>query len=91
MNIDYNTATTAFTTAFGSSPSTAVTLTGDLLKETGLDTKNVTTVTAKLTPATGKICVTIEQIPTSSEYYSTEYWGTDGKPKSGAATKNTNC
>ena len=36
MNIDYNTATTAFTGAFGSSPTTEVAITGDLLAETGL-------------------------------------------------------
>ncbi len=89
MNIDFNTATTNFTTAFGSSPSTAVDITGNLLTETGLDSKNVTTVTATLTPTTGKICVTISKIPTTSEYYSTEFWNTDGTPKTGA--KNSNC
>lgn len=90
MNIDYNTATTEFTTAFGASPTTAVTLTGDLLTQAGFDTDNVTTVTATLDDDTGKICVTVTKIPTTSEYYSTSYWKQDGTAKS-ADTKNTNC
>ena len=89
MNIDYSTANTAFVNVFGGSPTDAQTITGDLLTAMELDTANVTTVTAQLDSNTGKICVTVSKIPTTSEYYSTEYWNTDGTPKSGA--KNSNC
>lgn len=89
MNTDYNTSTDAFRTAFGSNPTDSVTISGTLLKETGLDANNVTTVTAKLDTTTGNICVSISVIPQSSEYYSTEFWTTAGAPKTGA--KYTNC
>ena len=91
MNIDFNTATESFRNAFKTSPTNSVPITGDLLTEMGLSSNNVTTVTAKLNTTTGKICVTVEQIPQTSEYYSTEFWGPDGKAKSGASTKNSNC
>lgn len=89
MNIDYSTASSAFTSVFGSSPTDEVTISGALLTAMEIDAKNVTTVKAKLDITTGKICVTVSEIPTTSEYYSTEYWKTDGTPKTGA--KNTNC
>lgn len=89
MNTDYNTATDAFRAAFSSNPTGEVSISGTLLKETGLDKDNVTTVTAKLDIPTGNICVTISKIPQASEYYSTEFWNTDGTPKTGA--KNSNC
>ena len=89
MNVDYNTATTEFKDVFADSPTAAQAITGKLLTQTGLKSENVSSVKATLDTTTGKICVTVETIPTTSEYYSTEFWGTDSKPKTGA--KNTNC
>ena len=89
MNVDYNTATTEFKNVFASSPTAAQAITGTLLTQTGLKSENVTSVKATLDTSTGKICVTVETIPTTSEYYSTEFWNTDGTHKTGA--KYTNC
>ena len=89
MNVDFNSSSSEFRTAFQASPTGEVEITGELLRQTGLKDTNVAKVTAELNTTTGKICVTVEEITTASEYYSTDFWGTDGKPKTGA--KNSNC
>lgn len=100
MNIDRNTATSDFLTAFGAGQDVATygTGTGDtisaaLLKEMGFDANNVTKVTAKLEGTS--ICVEVNEVQKTSEYYSTDYWtataGDNATVKSGASTKNTNC
>ena len=62
--------------------SNAITLSTDQIKAIGLKNADVTTVT--VTPkGNGKACVEITKIPTSSQYYNTKYWNSDGTPKTG--------
>lgn len=89
MNVDFDTATTEFKDVFKTSPSGAQTITGELLRQAGLKSTNVSSVKATLDTTTGTICVTVESIPNTSEYYSAEFWEPSGAPKSGA--KNSNC
>ena len=106
MNIDRNTATSDFITAFGAGQSTATygyptpeggtnpnTISEDLLEEMGFDKDNVVKVKAELDGT--KICVTVEEVQKTSEYYSTDYWtataGNNATKKTDATTKNSNC
>lgn len=91
MNIDVNSVSKEFYDTFGESPTDEQQLDPELVKQAGFDLANVEDVYATLKPATGKICVRIEHILTTSEYYTTKYWNTDQTAKTGSGVKNSNC
>jgi len=95
MNVDYNTASTNFKNVFtGPTPTGKVVtllfegtadatnliyVAPELLKEMGFAKDNVDSVTVTISSA-GVACVKVTKIPTTSEYYSTQYWTTAGAP-----------
>lgn len=89
MNVDLNSSTPEFRAVFESRPTGAQTISGELLRQTGLKATNIGEVSATLNTTTGQICVTVTKINVNGEYYSTEFWNTDGTAKTGA--KNSNC
>ena len=92
-NIDTTTAGPGFVsymtdTTTGVGKNKTITSADDLFTEMGFDDKKVSAVEICVT-ATGSIYVSVTQIPTTSDYYTTEHWDTNGAPKASSDVKNT--
>ena len=96
MQVDNTNTNGAFSTAYTSGTLSGTTMTlavsDDLIKAMGLNTNDVDTVTATLNTDTGKACITISAIPTSSQYFTTKYWSADGTSSiTGAQNQSKGC
>lgn len=95
MQVDNTNTDTAFSNAYSSGTTSGDTMTlamsNDLIEAMGFNTANVTTVVATLDVNTGKACVEVKEIPTSSQYYNTKNWSTDGKTYTGTENKSKGC
>ena len=88
MQVDNTNVNSAFSNAYNAG---TITVDAALIEAMGLQTKDVTTVTVTLDQETGKACVTVSAIPTSSQYYTTKYWNASGEPATGAQNKSKGC
>ena len=88
MQVDNTNVNSAFLSAYNNG---TITVSDALIEAMGFQTKDVNTVTVTLDTETGKACVSVTEIPTSSQYFTTKYWTANGDKASaadGAATQN---
>ena len=86
MQVDNTNVNSAFSNAYSAG---TITVDENLIKAMGLQTKDVTTVTVTLDTNTGKACVTVSSIPTSSQYFTTKYWTASGTTATPTADSGT--
>ena len=61
-----------------------------LLKAMGLDSTNITKLTMTIYKS-GTVCITINEIPTTSQYYTTAHWNSGTSPKDTAQVTSKSC